>query len=289
MPIAIGLRPTGALRSRPIAELANFIRAAGLGALDLPADFRPGIAACDAHGVRVGSVDFGQQGRLLSPDDTARSQAVEALIEHVRQMASAGAHVLFLCLVPEDDHQPIKRSLAIFAETFPAVAAACDAVGVRIALEGWPGPSPYHHTLGYTPEHWRAMFAAVPSPALGLCYDPSHLIRLGIDHLRVLEEFRDRIHHCHGKDAVILEESRYLYGHYPPAIDNPPAYAGGAWRYCIPGTGVVDWSRVAYDLERIGYQGCVCIELEDGRFHGSAEREEEGVRAAYAHLAAGFR
>jgi sugar phosphate isomerase/epimerase len=133
------------------------------------------------------------------------------------------------------------------------------------------------------------MFTAVPSAAIGLNYDPSHLVRLGIDYVRVLEEFKDRVYHCHGKDTALLPEQQYLYGHFPPALGTSPRFSAGAWRYCIPGAGAVDWSRVAYMLDQSGYDGCISIELEDVRYWGSLELEQQGIRAAYQHLAQYFR
>ncbi len=289
MAIALGMRITGKFRGTSIADTAAFARQAGLDALDLPADFSAGAAACKASGLRIGTVDGATAGELISANDAERERAVGALCDQIASLDNREIRVLFLCMVPKDNGQTIARSLELFKDSFPTVARASEAAGVRIAFEGWPGPDPYLHTLGYTPEVWRAMFSAVPSPALGLCYDPSHLIRLGIDYLRVLEEFGNRIHHCHGKDTALLPEPRYLYGHMPPALRRPPAYSGGAWRYCVPGAGVADWAAIAERLERLEYTGCVSIELEDVRYTGSIEDEQRGVLKALAHLAAHFR
>src|SRR5260370_312838 len=125
-------------------------------------------------------------------------------------------------------------------------SAAPGRAGVRAVFEGWPGRAPQYPTVGCTPETWRAMFAAVPSQTLGLNYDPSHLVRLGIDYLRVLDEFKDRIYHCHGKDTALLPEAQYRYGHFPPALDKLPSFSEGAWRYCVPGDAAVDWTPVPY-------------------------------------------
>jgi sugar phosphate isomerase/epimerase len=268
-----------------IATVATWAREAGLGALDLPPDFAGPARVCREHGLRVGTVDGRSVPQLLSPDDGVREQAVSSLTQQIEEMPQAGVHRLFLCLVPEDVTQPIAVSLEIFKKTFPRLAAACEAAGVRVALEGYPGPGPHYPTLGYTPEVWRAMFAAVPSPALGLCYDPSHLVRLGIDYLRVLEEFKGRIYHCHGKDTAFLPEAAYLYGNLVPALAKPPRYSGGAWRYTVPGDGAVNWSAVAYGLEQAGYDGIISIELEDARYSGTLDREQQGIVKAYRHLA----
>jgi sugar phosphate isomerase/epimerase len=289
MAIALGMRLTGALRGVPLPDTAAFARQAGLDALDLPANFSIGADACRASGLRIGTVDGLAAGELISPDDAVRERSVAAVCDQIAALEKADIQVMFLCMVPRDNGQTIARSLELFKDSFPTVARACEAARVRIAFEGWPGPDPYLHTLGYTPEVWRAMFSAVASPALGLCFDPSHLIRLGIDYLRVLEEFGDRIHHCHGKDTALLPEPQYLYGHMPPALSEPPAYSGGAWRYCIPGAGVANWAAIAERLERLEYKGCVSIELEDVRYAGSVENEQRGVLKALAHLAAHFR
>lgn len=285
MAVSLGMRIPDAMRNLPIAEVAAFARDAGLDVLDLRADFASTAAACRAAGLGLGSVDGVVAGELISPDDATRERAVADLCNQISSMAAAGARTMFLCLVPRDDAQTIARSLELFKESFPAVARACEEAGVRIAFEGWPGPGPYYPTLGYTPEVWRAMFEAVPSASLGLCYDPSHLVRLGIPYLRVLDEFKGRIYHCHGKDTALLPEAQYLYGRFPPALDRTADFSGGAWRYCVPGSGIVDWSAVAYGLERAGYQGCVSIELEDARYCGSVQSEQKGVRKALSHLA----
>jgi sugar phosphate isomerase/epimerase len=110
-------------------------------------------------------------------------------------------------------------------------------------------------------------------------------VRLGIDYLRVLDEFKERIYHCHGKDTALLSEAQYRYGNLPPALDKAPGFSEGAWRYCVPGDGAVDWGKIAFALEQAGYDGCVSIELEDARFWGSLEKEQQGITRAYQHLA----
>lgn len=288
MPVKLGLRIPDEMRRLPLAEVVSFAAEAGVQALDLPRFSPDAVRFCRDHGIAIGSVDAADTGRLLSPDDAIREQAVKELLRQIEAMAANAVNVLFLCLVPDDDLQTIARSLELFKDSFPIIAANCEATGVRIALEGWPGSPPYFHTLGYTPEVWRAMFDAVPSTALGLCFDPSHLVRLGIDYMRVLDEFKARIVHCHGKDTALLSEAQYLYGHLAPALDVAPEFSDGSWRYCIPGTGAVNWASVAFALEQAGYDGCVSIELEDARYCGSPEQERQGVRKALQHLAQHF-
>lgn len=288
MPISIGTRIPPKLGSTGIESLTAWAASIGLQAVDLPNASAESAQVLANNHLKIGTVDGQGVGKLLSRNEQTRRQAVDDICSQIQATAAIGGKVMFMCLVPEDTTQKVSDSLSIYRETFPEIASACESAGVRVAFEGWPGPGPHFATLGYTPEVWRAMFTAVPSNALGLCYDPSHLVRLGIDYLRVLEEFGERIHHCHGKDTALLSEGVYLYGHLGAALTSVPAFSDGPWRYCIPGDGEVNWSRVAYGLYQHGYEGVVSIELEDARYWGSLDKEQLGIRRAKDHLSRQF-
>ncbi|GMA57811.1 sugar phosphate isomerase/epimerase [Alicyclobacillus sacchari] len=285
----IGARLSPQIQANGIKFVADRFRAIGLTAIDLPSlPYAQSAAEEVLSGLEIGTVDLAGVSGLLSPDAREREQAVASVCKQIEELAAFGAKTAFVCLVPQAGRQPIAESLEYFTATFPHVANACERHGVRVAIEGWPGPAPDYPTLGYTPEVWREMFRRVPSPYIGLCYDPSHLVRLGIDYLRVLDEFQDRIFHCHGKDTEILTDGQYVYGTLPPQLSLAERFSGGSWRYCIPGTGEVNWGKVASKLRRIGYEAAVSIELEDARFWGSAEAELLGIQQAYLHLASYF-
>src|SRR4051812_7336333 len=143
MAVPIGTLIPPKLRSQGVDAVATWAKSIGLGALDLPADFSAGAEACRKHGLRIGSVSSPDDAGLISPDEGKRTKAVAQVREQIRAMAGAGARVLFLCLVPEDRTQKISDSLAIYRETFHAIAAELEAAGVRAVIEGWPGPSPH--------------------------------------------------------------------------------------------------------------------------------------------------
>ena len=65
-------------------------------------------------------------------------------------------------------------------DSLNALSLALEAAGGRLVIEGWPGPG----ALCCTPETYRATFRECPSPAIGVNYDPSHLLRMGIDPIR---------------------------------------------------------------------------------------------------------
>lgn len=155
--------------------------------------------------------------------------------------------------------------------------AHAEKLGLNIAIEPWPGGHPWYGNLGCTPESLRRIFAAIPSPNLGICYDPSHFARLQIDHVRLLHEFGDRVHHVHLKDTEILPEKLYESGILGESYGRTYGFGEGWWRYTIPGEGLVDWQLVIRRLEEIGYDGVLSVELEDHHFWATPDLQKEGL------------
>ncbi len=52
----------------------------------------------------------------------------------------------------------------------------------------------------------------------------------------------------------------------------------------LPGCGDVDWQRFIAALAEAGYDGPVCIEVEDRDYEGSLERRQEALRKSFAVL-----
>ncbi len=289
-PVQIGLRLL-----RPLMEMGReaMLRwtkeEAKLDAVDLPGPAAEWVSAVRGAGLAVGSVDAPAVGASLSADAGKRREAVEQIKRTLDAMAEQDLHVLFVCLIPEDRTQPRRETFRIWAETYPEIVAHAEARQVRLAMEPYPGPGPHYPTIGCTPEMYQRMFAVIDSPSLGICYDPSHYVRLGIDYLRVLDEFGNRVVHVHGKDTELLPERQYEQGYLGPTFDNDIGWSGGYWRYCIPGHGEVNWAKVAFRLRAAGYQGTISIELEDHLFARTLPGAQEGIRKAAAHLAQYFR
>jgi sugar phosphate isomerase/epimerase len=118
--------------------------------------------------------------------------------------------------------------------------------------------------MGGSPDTWDAWFRAVPSKALGLEFDPSHLYWQGIDHIRAIHEFKDRVYHVHAKDTELFPERRYRGG-----------VNGNYFRFRIPGYGAINWAEFISALDEIGYTGGVAIEHEDDVYSG--DRFDEGL------------
>jgi sugar phosphate isomerase/epimerase len=108
----------------------------------------------------------------------------------------------------------LDKSLDAFTRVFTEYAKVAEDNGVKIAFENWPGGI----NCAYTPAAWDALFNAVPSEALGLEYDPSHLARLMIDYIKPIRRFSNRIYHVHAKDTTIKKD-----------VLNEVGYTGNGW------------------------------------------------------------
>lgn len=238
----------------------------------------------DAAGLEIGTSDLMTFGGLFGTDEEAAT-AVTKSNEVIDAAAAHGVTRLFTVFYPPDPSKGRAVNFARLKETLGPVVKHAEEKGVRIAVEGWPGGGPHYGALAVTPETVRALFEAFPSDALGLNYDPSHLIRIGVDYLRFLREFGSKVVHVHGKDAIYDNEALYLHGNLGPTFGKAKAFGEDWWRYTIPGEGLADWGRICADLDNLGYEGFISVELEDFRYHKTWAAESEGLVRSQKHLA----
>src|SRR5205823_2785829 len=152
----------------------------------------------------------------------AKAQEFEAM--------DLGAHIFFTCIIPTDPTAPRAENYKLAVESFAPIADACAGVGAALAIEGWPGSAPHLANLCCTPETVRAFLKDV-GPGAGINYDPSHLIRLGVDHVRFLQEFLPNVHHVHAKDTQLFDDARYEFGSPPATFAKPHGFGEWTWRY----------------------------------------------------------
>lgn len=134
------------------------------------------------------------------------------------------------------------------AEVFPPLVEYAASKGIKVALENWFATN----IQGLA--HFDKMFEVVPHENFGLNYDPSHLLHQGIDYIGAVEKFKTRIFHTHAKDTEVRDDKLAYLGNQ----------MGGWWRYVIPGLGRVKWGEYIAALRRVGYNGVLSIEHEDG-------------------------
>lgn len=275
----IGFRRGGSAWQRDLPGALAWAKENSLGVIDLgrtPED----IAVVQGAGLRVGSVDLLDWQGLISPDKAKREASVAKNSEYV---SKCGAQNYFYVALPEKPEAKRSDNFALMVESFNALAPALEAAGGRLAIEGWPGPG----ALCCTPEGYRAAFRECPSQTIAINYDPSHLVRMGIDPIRFLKEFVGRVAHVHGKDTEVLADDLYEYGHEQTATFKPNPFCGEAsWRYTIPGQGIVPWGEAFRVLQANGYQGSVCIELEDRDYNAGEQSEKTGILAGAHFLSA---
>jgi sugar phosphate isomerase/epimerase len=227
-------------------------------------------------GLRLGSVDLMEMGEIAHPDEGKRKEVIARNVAYVKEKGPAGAKIFFT-IVGADPSKKRSENYRIAVESFSPIAEAAASVGASIAVEGYPGGSPHLALLCTTPETCRAFFKDIPR-GLALNYDPSHLIRLGVDHLRFLKEFAGQVVHVHGKDTELFPEAAYEFGLYQPsAFASGHGFGEQVWRYTIPGHGVARWTEIFKTLAAQGYKGLVSIELEDENFNGTETGEKAGL------------
>ncbi|MBZ0303509.1 MAG: sugar phosphate isomerase/epimerase [Anaerolineae bacterium] len=249
-------------------------KANDLGLIDVGRDGETSAKAVIDAGLKVGSADLAVWEAMISADKGKRKEAVAQNAEYIKNVAALGVSNFFMCMLPENRDGGRAENFGYMVESYGELAPAFEAAGAHLVIEGWPGPA----SLVCTPETYGAFFEQVPSMAMGVNYDPSHLLRMGIDPLRFLREFKDRVYHVHGKDCMIIQENQYRYGNLQePTFGQKFGYGAMHWRYTIPGHGLTDWIEVFTILKNNGYRGAVCIELEDHYFDKTDEATQLGV------------
>jgi len=282
----IGLRQGPGQWWKDLASAAAWAKESGFELIDLGQVSAEQVKTVQEAGLDVVSVDMLEWPALLSHDLGKRNDALARNTAYFEQMADLGVRLFFAVVIPEDPENDPKENFELAVKSYGQLAEQAHRLGGMIVLEGWPGGPPKYSNLCCNPETYRAMLKEVPR-GLGINFDPSHLIRMGIDHVRFIEEFADRVGHVHGKDTEILTDRLYEIGHCQSSIfEKPHGFGEYAWRYAIPGRGVTRWSYIFKTLHDAGFRGAVSVELEDETYNGTEDGEKEGLMASLAYLAA---
>ena len=226
--------------------------------------------------VNANSINISGLGYYPNPLTPDSSEA-EVYVNHIRQVILA-ANLLGLKVVNSfigrDWTRSVEENWPRFKEIWQPLIKFAEDHDICIAIENcpmlftedeWPGGK----NLAYSPAIWRRMFEEIPSPNFGLNFDPSHLVWLQIDYLKPLCEFSDKIFHLHAKDVRVdrhrLDEVGILG--YPLEYHTPK----------LPGLGDVNWGQFFSVLSDVGYQGAVCIEVEDRAYEETLERRHAAL------------
>lgn len=282
----IGFRRGGSGWQVELDAVIQFAKRNDFEAIDIAAICPTQIKQIQNAGLKIGSIDLVQPwGHLGSPDAGKRRKAVEINSQYIREVVQLGVKNFFTCVAVEDETQSRRNNFSCVAESYSRLAEAIAPLGAKIVIEGYPGSPPYHPNFACTPADYHALFSEVDSDVIGVNFDPSHLIFMGIDPIRFLDEFAQNIFHAHAKDTQLLAEGLYQHGNTQMSTFVAPRDFGGHfWRYTIPGHGCAPWHRILSMLTEAGYRGLICVELEDENFNGSEEGEKRGLIASRQFL-----
>jgi sugar phosphate isomerase/epimerase len=214
----------------------------------------------------------------LSPDPEHR----KVVAEHLRKVIDAAKLLgvgVVNTFIGRDPARPVEAQWPLLREVWAPLLAHAAGAGVKIGIEHcpmlfsddeWPGGK----NLAVSPAVWRRLFETFPGVPLGLNFDPSHLVWQLIDIPRAIREFSGRIVHVHAKDERIDRDRLYERG-----------ILGLGWHVPkLPGLGEVDWSAFFAALTDVGYNGPVCIEVEDLAYEGSLEDRKRALRQSKRFL-----
>jgi sugar phosphate isomerase/epimerase len=228
----------------------------------------------------IGISGLGYYPNLLSPNQEEGRVANT----HLRRVIAA-ARTLNLDVVStfvgRDFTRSVEDNWPLFLSVWKDLIAYAEDQGIRIAIENcpmiftadeWPGGK----NLASSPAIWRRMYEDIPSPNFGLNYDPSHMLWQQMDYITPLKEFSSRIFRVHLKDVAVHREQLDQVGilAYPLKFHTPR----------LPGRGDTDWAKFLRALKDSGYDGPVCVEVEDREYESSLDRRKEALAVAAQYL-----
>ncbi len=205
-----------------------------------------------------------------------RKRAAKKMIQTAKAAKKLGVKVVngftgssiwhLLYSFPPASPDMIEKGYEDFAKRWIPILDAFKDEGIRFALEVHPTEIAFD--IGSAE---RALKAVKKHKAFGFNYDPSHLGYQGVDYVKFIRMFSDRIYHAHMKDAWWGhgDGTVGVFGGHTDFAD-PRRY----WDFRSIGHGDVNFEEIIVALNDIGYQGPLSIEWEDSRMnreHGAEE------------------
>lgn len=233
---------------------------------------------CRNTGVEISALAY--YPNTMDEDLDKREAAVAHLKQVTRFAALLGVGTV-TTFIGRAQHKSVEENLELVREVWPPIMKWAEENGIRVAIENCPmlfGPDqwPGGQNLFTTPRIWKEIFQILPSPNLGINYDPSHFVWQMMDYISPLYEFKDKIFHVHYKDIKLDQEKLKREGTmaYPLDYMTPK----------LPGLGDVDWGKYVAALTEIGYEGYTCVEVEDKAFEGSRSQILESLRISKEYM-----
>ena len=234
---------------------------------------------CASRGVSISAL--GYYPNVLSPDADEATRCLAHLKKVIEASALLGVNSVNT-FIGRDWTKSVDQNWPAFREVWRPLVKFAEDCGVRVGIENcpmffskdeWPGGK----NLAYCPAVWRRMFEDIPSANFGLNFDPSHLVWQQIDYLAPLQEFSRRLIHVHAKDAHVDKQRLNSVG----ILGTPLEYHSPK----LPGLGDVNWGAFFSALNDAGYDGPVCIEVEDRAYEKNLDSRKDALRQSQRYLA----
>ncbi|MGR9166537.1 sugar phosphate isomerase/epimerase family protein [Rhizobium leguminosarum] len=250
---------TSTFNDCPLEEVVDFAASAGFDAIEIdvgghiktPDRVDAAVALARSRDLFVSSITY--FGNQLDADRAKREALRAKTAEFAGAIGEAGVPI-FVIFPGRDDTASDEANYDEFADFANGLIAQTQSYGLTFAIENWPGPK--DNFIGTTPRGWQELFQRISDPRFGLEFDPSHLIRIGVDPYEAMEAVKDRIAILHAKDTAIDPERLQAVGYH----------GKGWWQYKLPGLGLIDWSRFLRQAHGAGFDGTLSIEHEDAAY-----------------------
>jgi sugar phosphate isomerase/epimerase len=167
---------------------------------------------------------------------------------------------------PPTSQEVWEKGFQDFARRFGPILDEFAKVNVHFALEVHPTEIAFDIASAA-----RAVAAVKNHRRFGFNYDPSHLAYQGVDYVKFIRVFGDRIHHVHMKDVW------WGHGDGTVGVFGGHTSFGDArryWDFRSPGRGDIKFEDIIVALNDVGYRGPLSVEWEDirmDRVHGASE------------------
>ena len=175
------------------------------------------------------------------------------------------------------------KGFADFARRWNPILDTFDQVGVNFALEVHPTEIAFDIASAQ-----RAVAAVGGHKRFGFNFDPSHLGYQGVDYVRFIRTFGDRMYHVHMKDVWWGrgDGTVGVFGGHTSFGD-----ARRHWDFRSVGRGLIDFESIIVALNDVGYSGPLSVEWEDSRMdrvHGATESAAYSKRLDFKPAAGAF-
>ena len=138
----------------------------------------------------------------------------EIAIAHLKTLIQASAKLginMVTTFIGCDQYKSVEENIQLFQEIWPPIIKLAEDAGVKIAIENCPmlfgrDQWPNGQNLMRSPVIYRRLFELIPSPNFGLNFDPSHYVWQGMDYIKTIYDFKDKLFHVHFKDIKLYPE-----------------------------------------------------------------------------------